>query len=208
MEDEKLARGFCYSSSNSTKGQTSSEHLQKRTRAGVCAFLPKCWEFRLKDAQQSPDPQGPNHQNSGPSGVSWREYRRRSFSWRRWQRPAFRSLPLRSRAGVLIARQRCSRAPRRVVTEPFLELISAGSPPEVSKAPGGSFLPPTQRIPGPFRQSRGSGTRKGGWTPGVPRGLVRAWAPQASLTSGSASQRNVPQSAGGRRLAPGARDQS
>lgn len=119
-----------------------------------------------------------------------------------------RSLPLRSRAGVLIAKQRCSRAPRRVVTEPFLELISAGSPPEVSKAPGGSFLPPTQRIPGPFRQSRGSGTRKGGWAPGVPCGLLCARAPQASLTSGSASQRKVPQGAGGRRLAPGARDQS
>lgn len=142
---KKSARDACYSSA-SPKGQRSPENFRECTRVGVCSSLPKCRESALKvrHVRRGRTLEGLTHQNAGPTPASGRECPRRPVP----RGAGGRVLPLltRSRAGVFIAKPRRSRALRRVVAGPFRARISAGSPPEVSQAPGA----PSCSHPGAF----------------------------------------------------------
>lgn len=116
--------------------------------------------------------------------------------------------PRPAEPGVFIAKQRRSRAPRRVLTEPFLEPISAASPPEVSKYPGVISCSRPGASPGHSASPEAPGPRRTGGCR-EPRAPWRAPGLRRPVwTRGSAAPRNVPQSAGGHGLEPGARDQS
>lgn len=131
------------SSSASRKGQRSPEDFRECTRVGVRSSLPKCRGSALKvrHVRRGRTLEGLTHQNAGPTPASGREWRRRPVP-----RGAGGRVLTRSGAGVFRAKPRRSRALRRVVAEPFRARISAGSPPEVSKAPGA----PSCSHPGAF----------------------------------------------------------
>lgn len=121
--------------------------------------------------------------------------------WRRWSCPSAPLAPEAQRSRVFIGKLRGSRALRRVVGEPFQKRISAGSPPQASKAPGGPpccnpgalpghSAPHPECLPGPTALKM--------------RGALRL----PARAPGSAVPPQGPQNAGGHGLGRGARDQA
>lgn len=174
--DSRNYRAFAIPS-NSYKGQTSLSIFKNARVLASGAFLPKCWGIPPQRRTVEPDPQGPNHQNSTVWGVL-EGVSPSFFSWRRWQ-SLLSAAPLRSRSGVLIARQRCSRA-RQWSRNPSLSWSRQVPPRSLSKAPGGPSCPrPSASLaippePRPWDPEAGRPESRAAW--------VRAWALQASLT--------------------------